>query len=288
MKQVITWETLRDKFPKFKIENEGKKNPITSSRMTRMGLELSGFIRRKKSTACILFGNEEYKYLKRFSKDEINDKLSAIFKLNPPAVILSRSFPYEVIKDCAVKHQVAVFSSNSSSSEINTIVNIELLRLLSDKIMIHGNLVEVFGMGVLIIGDSGIGKSEITLELLKKGHIFISDDAVEYYRLFDRIMGKSNDITKNLIEIRGIGILNIAKLYGIQQIKNEIEISVIIEMSMLNDKTTFERLGREGSYKELAGINIPYYKLPISPGRNAADIIEVIVNKQKLIMNNEG
>lgn len=285
--EKITWKTLIQNLNILNLIYSGEEREITSSRMTRVGLELSGFFLRKQSSAAILLGKEENIYLNQFSKEERDEKLNKILKMNPPVIILSRSFDESIILDLAKKNKTTILKSNSSSSEINTLVNLTLLKLLSKTEMIHGNLIEVYGLGVLIIGDSGIGKSEITMELIKKGHLFIADDAVEHYRVFDKVFGKPSKYTKNLIEIRGIGIVDFSKFYGIQQIKNEAQIDVIIELNMLDGKTEFERLGRETLYKELSGIKIPYYKVPISPGRNASDIIEVIVNKQKLEIENK-
>ncbi len=280
----IDWENLVRSFHFFNIEYAGEKREITSTRMTRVGLELSGFFPRRKSSSCILFGNEEYLYLQTFPEEVRNEKIENIFKLLPPLIILSRSFPVSYILPFAKKYHTTVLSSDSASSEINTLINLHLLRELSQTHLIHGNLVEVFGLGVLMIGESGIGKSEITLELVRKGHLFVCDDAVEYYRVFDKIFGRTTETTKNLIEIRGMGIVDISKMYGIQQIKSETSIDIIIELNVQSQGLDFERLGREVSYKDLGGIKIPYYKLPISPGRNVSYVIEMIVNKQKLLM----
>ncbi len=279
----IDWESLVRNFQFLKIEHAGEKRDITSNRMTRLGLELSGFFPRKKSSSAILFGNEEFLYLQTFSEEEKLKRLENIFKLTPPVIILSRSFPPNCLLPLAKKYNTTVLSSDAASSEINTLINLHLLRKLSPTTLIHGNLIEVFGVGVLLIGDSGIGKSEITLELIRKGHIFICDDAVEYYRMFDKIFGRTTEATKNLMEIRGIGIVDISKMYGIQQIKTETSIDVIIELSIPDKSINFERLGKEPSYKDLGGIKIPYYKLPISPGRNVSYVIEMIINKQKLL-----
>ncbi len=281
--KLIDWENLVKHFNFLKIEYAGEKREITSTRMTRVGLELSGFFPRKKSTSCILFGNEEYLYLQTFPEKEKNEKIENIFKLQPPVIILSRSFPSECLIPFAKKYDTTVLATDLASSEINTLINLHLLRELSKTHLIHGNLVEVFGVGVLMLGDSGIGKSEITLELVKKGHLFVCDDAVEYYRVFDKIFGRTPEATKNLIEIRGMGIVDISKMYGIQQIKNETSIDIIIELCPQNRGEDFERLGHDVTYKDLGGIQVPYYKLPISPGRNISYVIEMIVNKQKLL-----
>ena len=278
----ITWEDINKNFEEFNVVNIGKTKKINSTRMSRAGLELSGYITRKESFAAILFGREEYNYLLSFDQETRNKKIDNFFKLTPPVIILSRSFDENIILDFAKKYDVTIIKSNQTSSYINTSTNLLLLDLLSKYESIHGNLVEVYGVGVLLIGESGLGKSEITLELIKKGHLFIADDVVEYTQLFSDIVGRANKKTGNFIEVRGLGILNISKLYGVQVTKKECQIDVVVELKPISREETFERLGKEYAYKRLFNIDVPHYKIPISPGRQIGDIIEAIVGGFKL------
>ncbi len=278
----VTWEDIVKNFKEYKIIFKGKDRSIKSTRMSLAGLELSGFIIREKSSAAILFGREEYKYLSSLKEAERKEKINNFFNLKPPVIILSRSFDHELILDYAKKHNITILKSDKSSSYINTSINLFLLNLLSKYNSIHGNLVEVYGVGLLLIGESGLGKSEITLELIKKGHLFIADDLVEYTRLFNEIIGRANNKTENFIEVRGLGILNIAKLYGVQFTKKSCKIDLIVELKPFEKNETFERLGKNHSYKTLFDLEVPHYKIPISSGRQIGDIIEAIVGDFKL------
>ncbi|MGL5591398.1 MAG: HPr(Ser) kinase/phosphatase [Mycoplasmoidaceae bacterium] len=278
----ITWKDIDKNFEEFKVINVGKCKDIRSTRMSRVGLELSGYITRKESFAAILFGRDEYNYLLSFDEETRNKKIDDFFKLEPPVIILSRSFNEDLILDAAKKYDITLIKSNQASSYINTSTNLFLIDSLSKYESIHGNLVEVYGIGVLLIGESGLGKSEITLELIKKGHLFIADDVVEYKQLFSDIVGRPNKKTGHFIEVRGLGILNITKLYGIQVTKKDCKIDVVVELKTVTREETFERLGKEYAYKRFFNIDIPHYKIPISPGRQIGDIIEAIVGDFKL------
>ncbi|MGL5640369.1 MAG: HPr(Ser) kinase/phosphatase [Mycoplasmoidaceae bacterium] len=278
----ITWKDIDKNFEEFKVINIGRCKDIRSTRMSRVGLELSGYFARKESFAAILFGRDEYNYLLSFDEATRNKKINDFFKLEPPVIILSRSFNEDIILDAAKKYDIALIKSNQASSYINTSTNLFLIDSLSKYESIHGNLVEVYGIGVLLIGESGLGKSEITLELIKKGHLFIADDVVEYKQLFSDIVGRPNKKTGHFIEVRGLGILNINKLYGIQVTKKDCKIDVVVELKTVTREETFERLGKEYVYKRFFNIDIPHYKIPISPGRQIGDIIEAIVGDFKL------
>lgn len=279
--KTLTWKNFHEYFPEFEILNEGNEIAVATTRISRFGLELSGYVSRSETSAIFLLGNEEYKYLLNFSKKEIKEKLSKIFKLNPPLIVLSRSFDFSLIENLVKEYQITVFKSNLSSAVLSTTINLMLLNYFSKVYSIHANLVEIYGLGVLILGESGIGKSEITIELIKKGHLFIADDAVEYYKVFDKLIGKPVDSCRNFIEVRGLGVLNVEKLYGVQSVKEQSYIDVIIELSYDID-SNFERIGNELRYKKMDGIAIPFYKIPVSSGRKISEIIEVIVCDLKL------
>jgi HPr kinase/phosphorylase len=148
---------------------------------------------------------------------------------------------------------------------------------------VHGTLINVYGVGVLLQGESGVGKSEVALELVRKGHLFIADDAVDVANLADRLYGKPNAVANKFIEVRGLGILNIPRMLGIEKTQDSSNIDVVIEL-IIDDKKSlqFERLGVELKTKELEKVHIPYYKLPITPGRKMSDLIETTVIDLKL------
>ena len=150
----------------------------------------------------------------------------------------------------------------------------------------HGSLISVFGMGVLIIGRSGIGKSEVVVELVKKGHIFIGDDSIMITRIGKRVFGKANDITKNFIEIRGLGILNFQRIFGIEKQIKSSRVNVICELIDMDEidkySCQFERLGNKITYNNILGVDIPFYRIPVSQGRNISDLIETAITDLKL------
>lgn len=280
----MNWRDIQKKF-KYEIKCEGEDREIESTRMTRTGLEFSGFFTHKKSSAIVLWGKEEFEYLSSFSLQVKSDKVEAIFKVKPPLIITSRSFKVEdwLIK-LAKKHKITILSTSLASSEINTVINLYLAEALAKYSSFHANLLEIYGKGVLIFGQSGIGKSEISMELVKKGHMFVADDAVECANVFQKIIGRPNELSRGFMEIRGVGIVNIIRLFGIEKVKPQTEVSVIIEMVDYNaTEMTFERLGREVTYKDILGVKIPYYLIPVTPGRKISDLIEVIIANLKLI-----
>lgn len=281
----MNWVDVKNRFEDYKVVYEGRKKDIVSPRMTRAGLEFSGFLMHQKLGAVILWGNDEYSYLNQFPEGERINKISKIFALEPPLVVLSRSFELSTyFLDIAKKYDITIMKTEISSSEINTLMNIFLTESLATTQLIHGNLLELYGKGVLIFGRSGIGKSEITIELIKHNHMFIADDAIECKRVFNKIIGQAPKNLAGFIEVRGLGIINAARIFGIEKIKSSCEISVIVELTEYNPSVhTFERLGSELKYKKIFDIDIPYFLIPITPGKKTSDMIEVIVANLKLI-----
>lgn len=282
----MNWKNIIKKFG-FKIEYAGAEKEIKSTRMTRTGLELSGYFGLNTINACILWGKEEFNYLENFDLNIKIKKVQDIFKLLPPLVILSRSFiPTEWLINLATLYNITIISTTLSSSDINTRINLYLSESLSKAITIHGNLLEIYGKGVVIMGESGIGKSETTIELVKGGHLFVADDAIDCKKIFDKVIGSPSLIAKGFMEVRGLGIIDVARLFGIEKIKESTYIDVIIELVEFKPQIhDFERLGKDLQYKEIHGIKIPYYLIPVANGKKISDLIEVIVANLKLIQS---
>lgn len=280
----MTWKNIHKKFG-FKIEYAGKERTIVSQRMTRTGLEFSGYFNRKQIKASILWGKEEFDYLKSFQKHDRNIKLENIFKLYPPVIILSRTFtPTKTLLNLAKKYDVTIMSTEMSSSDLNTQINLFLAENLSKVEVIHGNLLQIYGKGVLLIAESGMGKSETTVELLKHGHLFVADDAVDCRKVFGKLIGWPSAISKGFMEVRGLGIINVSRLFGIEKIVQSTNIDLVIELVEYNPNVhVYERLGSKLNYKEINGVQLPYYLVPVSVGKKLSDLIEVIVSNFKLI-----
>ena len=184
----------------------------------------------------------------------------------------------------ARKHDVTILRSNRATSTIVSAIIAYLRAVLAPCITRHGVLMEVYGEGVLLIGDSGIGKSEAAVELLKRGHRLIADDAVEIRRVGDdSLIGNAPELIRNYIELRGIGIVNVAKLFGMGAVKAENEINLVVNIVKWNDQEVYDRLGLEDQHMELLGVKIPMNTIPITPGRNLAVILEVAAmnNRQR-------
>ncbi|WP_084266123.1 HPr(Ser) kinase/phosphatase [[Mycoplasma] testudinis] len=284
---MLTVEKLLQKFELSLAIIDGQKNiknAILKPGINRVGFELLGFFVDKQIKNVIVFGNREYTYLLSLKADDCHARLANILKANPPAIILTQSFKKtDFLKKVNEKYQVPIISSDMFSNDIASSVGTYISERLASYETIHGVLIEVFGAGVLIIGESGIGKSEIAMEMIKKNHLFIADDAVDVARIGGSVLGKANIIAKNFIEVRGLGILNIAKMFGIEKIKDAAHIAVVVEIVNINNKQyDFERLGAKMQFKNIKGIRLPYYLLPISPGRKASDLIESVVIDLKL------
>ena len=204
---------------------------------------------------------------------------------NPPAIIVTRDLPVlPELKEACEKHNVPLLKSKDSTSELMAALISYLNVELAPRITRHGVLVEVYGEGVLLLGDSGIGKSETAIELIKRGHRLIADDAVEIRRVSAKtLVGSSPDNIRHFVELRGIGIVNVRRMYGIGSVKNTEKINMAIQMEPWEQGKNYDRMGLEGETINILGIEVPSITIPVSPGRNLAIIIEgaAMVNRQK-------
>ena len=184
----------------------------------------------------------------------------------------------------AKKHNVTILRSAEPTSGIISTIITYLKAALAPRITRHGVLVEVYGEGILLIGDSGIGKSEAAVELLKRGHRLIADDAVEIKKVAaNSLVGTAPELIRNYVELRGIGIINVAKLFGVGAVRLQNEINLVVNIVPWNTQEVYDRLGLEEKYMEILGVNVPMNTIPITPGRNLAMILEVAAmnNRQK-------
>lgn len=284
---MITWKNLIRSFNDANILCEGKEVEIVSIRITRTGLEFANFFVHKQLKSVVLWGKDEFKYLLQFNIDKIKEILEKIFQLNPPLIVLSRSFKsYDLLVELAKKYNVTVIATNESSADLTNLINTQLTEMLSKKEHIHGNLLEMFGLGVLITGPSGMGKSETSLELIKKGHMFVADDAVVCKNVYGKIIARAPKRFYGFIEVRGLGIVNVGRIFGIEKMQEFTQVNIWIELAEYNPQIhNFERLGKDILYKEILGVKIPYYLLPITSGKKTSDLIEVTVAHLKLIVS---
>ena len=258
---------------------------VTVDDVSRPGLYLAGFFDHFEPMRLYVCGTVESAYLEKLSSEERRINFDNFMSKNIPALIIARgnhALPESL--EIAKKHDVTVLSSRETTSYIVSSLITYLNRQLAPRVTRHGVLVEIYGEGILINGDSGIGKSETAIELVKRGHRLIADDAVEIKKVSPHeLVGSAPPVLKHYIELRGIGVINVAKLFGMGAVKESSNIDLIINMVPWRDGEAYDRLGMETQYTEILDVKVPSITVPITPGRNLAVIFEVAAmnNRQK-------
>lgn len=252
---------------------------------SRPGLELTGYLDYFDKNRILIIGKKEYYYFERMSTVERTASLERFLSLAPPAIIFARKLqPFEEVKTIAEKYGVSLLVSDDATSELTASLVSFLNVQLAPRVTRHGVLVEVYGEGILLMGDSGIGKSETAIELIKRGHRLIADDAVEIRRVSrTTLVGSSPENIRHFIELRGIGIINARRIYGMGAVKLTEKIDMVINLELWDNNKIYDRMGMETEFMEILGNKIPTITIPVKPGRNLAVIIEVAAmnNRQK-------
>ena len=219
----------------------------------------------------------ETSYLERLTSQERRERFDMLMGYHVPALILARNLePFAECLEMARKHNCVLLRTEENTANIMSMMIAYLRMALSPCITRHGVLVEVYGEGVLIMGESGVGKSETAIELVKRGHRLIADDAVEIRRsATGRLKGTSPELIRHYIELRGIGVVDVRRLFGMSAIKRETDIDMVINLEPWNDNTMYDRLGTENLYTSILDVQVPTLTIPVKPGRNLAIIIEV-------------
>ena len=263
---------LHNKTPDVDIS----KKRITLPDINRPALQLTGYLEHFENERVQIIGYVEYTYLLHLSRENKMEAFERFVASKIPCVIFStKTEPDEDMINLAIKYDVPIFVTDQTTStfmaEIIRWLNVELAPCIS----IHGVLVDVYGEGVLIMGESGIGKSEAALELIKRGHRLVSDDVVEIRRVSDAtLVGSAPDITRHFIELRGIGIIDVKTLFGVESVKDTQSIDLVIKLEEWDKDREYDRLGLEEEYTEFLGNRVVCHSLPIRPGRNLAVIVE--------------
>ena len=258
---------------------------LTVEDVSRPGLQMAGFFDHFEPMRLQIMGNVEISYMARLSVSERRSIFDRYFSYKFPALLIARNAqPYPECLEMAQKHNVTVLRTSEPTSTIISAIIAYLKSALAPRITRHGVLMEVYGEGVLLIGESGIGKSEAAVELLKRGHRLIADDAVEIKKISEKsLIGTAPELIRNYVELRGIGIINVAKLFGMGAVKAENEVNLVVNIVPWNTNEVYDRLGLEDQYMEILGVKVPMNTIPITPGRNLAVILEVAAmnNRQR-------
>lgn len=281
MSKVVEKLNLKNLTPDVELAEKQVKVPD----INRPALQLSGFFEHFASERVQIIGFVEYSYLETLDEERKKEIYKMLLSYEIPCLIFCRNLqPDELLMEEANKANVPVFLTEKKTSEFTAEIirwlNVELAPCIS----IHGVLVDVYGVGVLIMGESGIGKSEAALELIKRGHRLVSDDVVEIRKVSDdTLVGQAPDITRHFIELRGIGIVDVKNLFGVLSVRETQSIDLVITLEDWDKDKEYDRLGLEEQYTEFLGNKVVCHQLPIRPGRNLAIIVETaaINHRQK-------
>ena len=258
---------------------------ITVEDVGRPGLQLAGYFDHFEPMRLQVMGNVESSYLQKLTPAERAITFDRLLSYKIPALLISRNrTPDPQCVEMAKKHDVTLLKSQDATSSMVSAIITYLKGALAPRITQHGVLMEVYGEGLLIIGESGMGKSEAAVELLKRGHRLIADDAVEIRKISgSSLVGTAPELVRNYVELRGIGIVNVAKLFGMGSIRTENEIDLVVNIVPWNTQKVYDRIGLEDQHTEILGVKVPMYTIPITPGRNLAVILEVAAmnNRQR-------
>ena len=258
---------------------------IMVEEVSRPGLQLAGFFNHFEPLRLQVIGNVESAYISELSHERLLEVFSEMFSKKIPALIFARNIePTPECLEMAKKYDVTVLRCLESTSYIVSSLITYLKSALAPRITRHGVLVEVYGEGLLLMGESGIGKSETAVELLKRGHRLIADDAVELKKISSHeLLGSPPAVLKHYVELRGVGVINVARLFGMGAVKDCANVDLIVNMVPWRDGEEYDRLGLETHYTEILDVKIPSITVPITPGRNLAVILETAAmnNRQK-------
>ncbi len=270
--------------PLFKATDFDKIR-VTVDDVSRPGLQLAGFFDHFEPMRLQVLGTVETTYLRKLSSEQRTIIFDHLFSYKIPALVIARNLePSPECLEMAKKHNISVLRSQETTSYMISSLITFLKAGLAPRITRHGVLVEIYGEGILILGDSGIGKSEAAVELVKRGHRLIADDAVEIKKISSSVLeGGAPEVLRHYIELRGIGVINVAKLFGMGAVRDSARIDLIINIVPWQDGEIYDRLGLESQYADILGVKIPSITVPVTPGRNLAVIFEVAAmnNRQK-------
>lgn len=273
--------TVRDLIDKLRLKvvygNESLfEKEITMADISRPGLEMTGYFDYYTPERIQLVGMKEWSYLIKMTSHNRHQVLRKMFQPETPVIIIARDLeiPEEMLR-AAEEKQIAILSSRVPTSRLSGELSSYLDSLLAERTSVHGVLMDIYGMGVLIQGDSGIGKSETGLELVKRGHRLVADDRVDVFARDEMTLwGEPAEILRHLLEIRGVGIIDVMSLYGASAVKDSSQVQIAVYLENYTKEQTYDRLGNNAEEIEFCGVTIPRIRIPVKTGRNISVVIE--------------
>ena len=259
------------------LPTDAEKITISNPEVNRPGLALAGFFENFEQTRIQIIGRAEYNYLSEQTEKKRNAKIDEFMRHKPTALVLSTGYdPFPAMVEAAEKYGVPLLGTQEKTSAFMAALISFLNVQLAPRITRHGVLVEVYGEGMLLLGDSGVGKSETAIELIKRGHRLIADDAVEIKRVSaTTLVGSAPEIIRHYIELRGIGIVDVRRLFGMGAVKNTERIDLVVNLEPWVQGKMYDRLGLDSETIDILGIDVPSITIPVKPGRNMAIVLEV-------------
>ena len=273
--------TVRDLIDKLRLKvvygNESLfEKEITTADISRPGLEMTGYFDYYTPERIQLVGMKEWSYLIKMTSHNRHQVLRKMFQPETPVLIIARDLevPEEMLR-AAEEKQIAILSSRVPTSRLSGELSSYLDSLLAERTSVHGVLMDIYGMGVLIQGDSGIGKSETGLELVKRGHRLVADDRVDVFARDEMTLwGEPAEILRHMLEIRGVGIIDVMSLYGASTVKDSSQVQIAVYLENYTKEQTYDRLGNNAEEIEFCGVTIPRIRIPVKTGRNISVVIE--------------
>ena len=251
---------------------------INNGDVNRPGLQLSGFMEAFPYRRIQIIGNIEYYYYMQMTPELRYERFRGLLSEDIPCLIFSYSREVtQDIVDLANYYDKTILLSDYATTKLISKLSVSIEKHLAEQTTIHGGLMDVYGSGILILGESSVGKSETALDLITKGHRLVADDVVEISKIDEKLYGQSPENIRHFMEIRGIGILDVRRLYGTGSVKTDSSIDMVIQLEIWDENKEYDRLGLEEEYEEILGIKVPKLTVPVKPGRNIAMIIEVAI-----------
>ena len=283
---IVKVRTLVENFDFIQItgDDASLERPIVIADTNRPGLELAGYFENSQQKRLVILGDKEIAYIATMSVHKQRKSFDFITNEQTPAIIVTKGHKCpDVLKRYAKRKNFPIFLSSSPTYRLIVDIVAFLDEQLATSMCIHGGLLSIYGKGVLIRGESGMGKSEIALELIKRGHLLVADDRVDCYRIHNKIVGKAPELLREMLEIRGIGVINVSRMFGVSSVLPKAEINFQVNLEPWKADQDYDRVGiEEKKHENILGIDVPKIVVPVREGRSMAVIIESAVTNYML------